>query len=198
MIGLAGHRAALQVLRQQPVGAADGGVGVIVRAHARRCRIHADLVADRTVDHHHRADRARVLAARRELRRPRARESPENIPAARPPSPRSPRPSRPCIPTGRGIAVGCMWPTISSGAWLVCASIAATRSSVGSTIGSLSVQLFSRNSCCRLSSVSGSSRRGVDSPDLDGRHARRPAPLVSASTTSCMTGRPVIGSLPLT
>ena len=52
-------------------------------------------------------------------------------------------------------SVGCMWPTISSGLWLVCASIASTRSSVGRTIGSSSVQLFSRNSCCRSSSVSG-------------------------------------------
>ncbi len=38
------------------------------------------------------------------------------------------------------LAVACMRPTISSGLWLVCASIAATRSSVGSTIGSVSVQ----------------------------------------------------------
>src|SRR5262245_56716537 len=38
------------------------------------------------------------------------------------------------------LAVACMRPTTSSGAWLVWASIAATRSSVGSTIGSVSVQ----------------------------------------------------------
>src|SRR6187402_749839 len=43
------------------------------------------------------------------------------------------------------LAVGCIRPTTLSGAWLVCASISATRSSVGSTIGSLSVQLLSRN-----------------------------------------------------
>ena len=42
------------------------------------------------------------------------------------------------------------------------ASIAATRSSVGKTIGSLSVQLLSRNSCWRLSSVSASTSLGVE------------------------------------
>src|SRR5580693_8413419 len=52
-------------------------------------------------------------------------------------------------------STGCRWPTISSGGWLVALSMASTRSRVGNTIGSLSVQLFSRNSCCRLSSVSG-------------------------------------------
>src|ERR1700682_5591824 len=52
-------------------------------------------------------------------------------------------------------STGCRWPTISSGGWLVALSIASTRSRVGSTIGSLSVQWLSRNSCCRLSSVSG-------------------------------------------
>ena len=38
-----------------------------------------------------------------------------------------------------------MCPATSSGLRLVCASISATRFSVGRTIGSLSVQLFSRN-----------------------------------------------------
>src|SRR5580704_5280390 len=52
-------------------------------------------------------------------------------------------------------STGCRWPTISSGGWLVALSMASTRSRVGSTIGNLSVQLFSRNSCCRASSVSG-------------------------------------------
>src|SRR5450631_704631 len=58
-------------------------------------------------------------------------------------------------------STGCRWPTISSGARLVWASMAATRFCVGNTIGSLSVQSFSRNARCRLSSVSGSSRRGA-------------------------------------
>ena len=40
--------------------------------------------------------------------------------------------------------VAAWWPTISSGLRLVCLSMAATRSSVGSTTGSLSVQLLSR------------------------------------------------------
>src|SRR5215467_1840607 len=52
-------------------------------------------------------------------------------------------------------STGCMWPTTSSGRRLVPLSMASTRSRVGSTIGSLSVQLLSRNSFCRLSSVSG-------------------------------------------
>src|SRR5262249_24096601 len=56
---------------------------------------------------------------------------------------------------------GCICPTTSSGLWLVCASMAATRCSVGRTMGSPSVQLFSRNWRCRLSSVSGSRTRGV-------------------------------------
>src|SRR5262245_16658149 len=38
------------------------------------------------------------------------------------------------------LAVACMRPTILSGLWLVPRSMAATRSSVGSTIGKLSVQ----------------------------------------------------------
>src|SRR3954471_6563812 len=41
------------------------------------------------------------------------------------------------------LAVGCRRPTILSAAWLVPLSIAATRSSVGSTIGRLSVQWLS-------------------------------------------------------
>src|SRR5580704_301803 len=52
-------------------------------------------------------------------------------------------------------STGCKWPTISSRAWLVPASIASTRSRVGNVIGNLSVQLLSRNSFWRLSSVSG-------------------------------------------
>src|SRR6266849_3782570 len=55
-----------------------------------------------------------------------------------------------------------MWPTVSSGLRWVWESIAATRSSVGSTIGSMSVQRLSRNSRWRLSSVFGSQSRGVD------------------------------------
>src|SRR5512138_1663966 len=58
-------------------------------------------------------------------------------------------------------SVACMRPTISSGLRLVAASIAATRCSVGSTIGSPSVHRFSRNWRCRLSAVSGSTSRGV-------------------------------------
>src|SRR5580700_5059038 len=52
-------------------------------------------------------------------------------------------------------STGCRWPTISSGGWLVALSMASTRSRVGSTIGNLSVQLLSRNCCCRSSSVAG-------------------------------------------
>src|SRR6202040_1284360 len=52
-------------------------------------------------------------------------------------------------------STGWRWPTISSGGWLGALSMASTRSRVGSTIGNLSVQLFSRNGFGRLSSVSG-------------------------------------------
>ena len=59
-------------------------------------------------------------------------------------------------------AVGRSRPTTLSGGWLVPLSIAATRSSVGRMTGRKSVQLFSRNSRWRLSSVSGASSRGVE------------------------------------
>ena len=88
-----------------------------------------------------------------------------------------------------------MRPTISSGLRCVAASMAATRSSVGSTIGSMSVQRLSRKRRWRFSSVSGSTSRGVErsystveSSPANGR--------VRPSMTSCMTGRPLIGSLP--
>ena len=95
-------------------------------------------------------------------------------------------------------SVGCMRPTISSGLRLVAANIAATRFSVGRTIGSPSVHWFSRNWRCRLSSVSGSTSRGVVRSNVVA-----PTDIVypfSAVTRpamiSCITGRPVIGSLP--
>jgi hypothetical protein len=97
---------------------------------------------------------------------------------------------------GPRFSVGCKWPTTSSGRRLVPASIARTRSSVGSTIGSLSVQPLSRNSWCSRSSLSGSTRRGA-ALGSDAA-AAAPSPRVRPSTTSCMTGRPVTGSLPLT
>src|SRR6266446_7218441 len=56
--------------------------------------------------------------------------------------------------------VGRIRPTISSAAWLVPFSIAATRASVGKVIGRQSVQWFCRNSCCRFSSLPGFSNRG--------------------------------------
>ncbi len=76
---------------------------------------------------------------------------------------------------------GCIWPTMSVAARLVCASMAATRFSVGSTIGSLSVQSFSRNRRWRFSSVSGAMRRGVvvsnnDMSHVTRRQGRRRAP----------------------
>ena len=91
-----------------------------------------------------------------------------------------------------------MCPTTSSGLWLVCASISATRSSVGRTIGSLSVQLFSRNSWCRLSSVSASTSRGVERSNLISFRSIAFGGRVSPSMTSCITGRPLIGLLPST
>ncbi len=59
-----------------------------------------------------------------------------------------------------------MRPTISSGRCRVCASMAATRSSVGSTIGSMSVQWLSRNSRWRWSSVSGLDEAGRGAVEL--------------------------------
>src|SRR5206468_1181543 len=67
-VGDAGHRAALQVLGEQAVGAADGRVGVVVRPHGPRARVHRDLAADRSVDHRHRRHRARAASARRHAR----------------------------------------------------------------------------------------------------------------------------------
>src|SRR5215208_8319587 len=58
-------------------------------------------------------------------------------------------------------AVGRSRPITLSGGWLVPLSIASTRASVGSTIGSMSVQEFSWNNRWRLSSESGSISRGV-------------------------------------
>src|SRR5439155_1085887 len=55
-----------------------------------------------------------------------------------------------------------MCPTTSSGLRLVWASISATRFSVGKTIGSLSVQLFSKKRRCRFSSPSLSTSLGVE------------------------------------
>ena len=60
-------RAALQVLREQAIGPPDGRVGVIVGAHRADAPVHADLLADRTVDHDHGGGRARGRAARRHL-----------------------------------------------------------------------------------------------------------------------------------
>ena len=66
-IGLARHRAALEVLRQQAIGAADRCVGVIVRTHGADAAIHVDLVADRAVDDDHHRRGTRTRRARREL-----------------------------------------------------------------------------------------------------------------------------------
>ena len=89
-------------------------------------------------------------------------------------------------------------PTISSGLRRVRASMAATRSSVGSTMGRPSVQRFSRNSCSRFSAVSGSTSRGVERSNSIGPRSASVKGCVNPSTTSCMTGRPVMGSTPST
>src|SRR5580693_1846808 len=72
-------------------------------------------------------------------------------------------------------STGCKWPTILSGGWLVPLSMASTRSRVGNTIGSLSVQLLSRNSFCRLSSLSGpiSPVSGASMPGMSAVQRRR-------------------------
>ena len=94
--------------------------------------------------------------------------------------------------------VGRMRPTTSSGLRRVPASIAATRSSVGSTIGSMSVQWLSWNRRTRFSAVSGSASRGVERSNSMASGSSPSNGRVSPSTTSCMTGRPVSGSVPST
>ena len=91
-----------------------------------------------------------------------------------------------------------MRPTISSGRRRVRASMAATRASVGRTIGSMSVQRFSRKSRWRLSSVSGSTSRGVPRSNSAGPSSSASNGRVRPLTTSCITGRPLIGSRPST
>ena len=95
-------------------------------------------------------------------------------------------------------AVGRMRPTTSSGAWLVPASIACTRSSVGSTIGRKSVQRSSANRARRLSSVSASSSGGAERSNDMPLRSSSPSGLVSPSMTCCMNGPPLTGSSPST
>jgi hypothetical protein len=78
------------------------------------------------------------------------------------------------------------------------ASIVATRSSVGRTIGSWSVQPCSRNCRCRLSSLAGSTKRGVLRSKLTCAASSADTGLVIASITSLMNGRPEIASTPST
>src|SRR4029077_21124852 len=59
-----GERATLEDLRQQPVGASDGCVGVIVRSHSSGPGVHTDLVADRAIDYDHGSHRAGGVATR--------------------------------------------------------------------------------------------------------------------------------------
>ena len=92
--------------------------------------------------------------------------------------------------------VGRMCPTTSSGRWLVWRSIASTRASVGSTMGSLSVQWRSRKSCWRSASLAGSTRRGVERSNPTPLASSSSSGAVRPSITSCITGRPVVGSGP--
>ena len=92
--------------------------------------------------------------------------------------------------------VGRCLPTTSSGERLVPASIASTRSSVGSTIGRKSVQLLSRNSCSSLSSVSGSSSRGVVRSHPLPRRSSSASGRVSRPNTRSMNGPPWTASSP--
>ena len=77
------------------------------------------------------------------------------------------------------------------------ASIASTRSSVGRTIGRKSVQLLSMKSCWRLSSVSGSSSRGIDRSKERPVASSASSGCVSPSISSCTNGRPLTGSVAL-
>jgi hypothetical protein len=65
-------------------------------------------------------------------------------------------------------------------------------------IGSLSVQFRSRNSWWRASSASGSTSRGVERSKLTPVAPSGSSGAVSPSRTSCITGRPVVGSFPST
>jgi hypothetical protein len=93
-------------------------------------------------------------------------------------------------------AVGRRRPTTSSHPRLVPASIASTRSWVGSTIGRKSVQRSATNSRWRFSSVSGSSSAGAErSKDMPARSSSSSG-FVRPSTTSCMNAPPLTGSSP--
>ena len=81
-------------------------------------------------------------------------------------------------------AVGRRRPTTLSGDWLVPVSMRATRSSVGRTTGSMSVQRLRTKSSCRFSSVSGSSRRGVERSKLVPFTSSASSARVRPSTTS--------------
>ena len=86
------------------------------------------------------------------------------------------------------VEVGRICPTTSSGRRLVPASIAATRSCVGRMIGRRSVHWLSKNSWCRLSSVSGSTHRGVERSKRPAVCSSRLSGRVSAAMTSSITG----------
>ena len=92
--------------------------------------------------------------------------------------------------------VGRIRPTISSGLRRVPFSIAATRSSVGSTIGRWSVQWFSSNSRCRFSSLSGANWRGVERSNETPCRSASVSGLISPSSKPCMNGRLLTGSWP--
>ena len=96
------------------------------------------------------------------------------------------------------VDVGRIWPTTVSGLRLVPANMAATRSSVGRMMGSMSVQLFSTNRPCRLSSVSWSTKRGVARSNAWRRVSSVEGGRVSAAKTSVIKGRPVTSSGPST
>ena len=66
------------------------------------------------------------------------------------------------------------------------------------TIGSMSVHRFSRKTRWRFSSLSGSHSRGVDRSKTTDLSSAASNGRVRPSMTSCMTGRPVMGSLPST
>jgi hypothetical protein len=85
-----------------------------------------------------------------------------------------------------------MRPTTSSGRRRVPASMAATRSSVGSTMGRPSVQCWSRNSRSSRSGESGPTSRSLVRSNSAGPSSPSRGGRVSPSTTSCITGRPVI------
>ncbi len=160
------QRAALEILRQQTVGAPDGGVGVIVRRHGAGAGVHGDLVANGTVDDHHRSHRAGGAAAgahaaggERQYHRKVLRSRPRHHRVDRYFLDRE-------FPVLAKLVRAHSAPRLRPASGSCARAFPLRFFSVGKTIGSLSVQLFSKNKRCRFSSESESTILGVERSNL--------------------------------